>query len=98
MHIFSPPTQCLRPKRPNFAFYFDGSAMMFFHVLVKVLLLFCVFKMLELLKFAKKYPISDVPSCPIIYIGQATYFSPSSSSAHYFSSSQGYHSSTLQAH
>jgi hypothetical protein len=53
--------------------------------------------MLELLKFAKKYPVTDGRSRPrIIDVRQATYFSPSST-ARSVSSSQGYHSSTLQA-
>jgi hypothetical protein len=50
--------------------------------------------MLELLKFAKKYPVTDGGSRPIIDVRQATYFSPSST-AWSASSSQGYHSSTL---
>jgi hypothetical protein len=56
---------------------------------------FCfVFKMLELLKFAKKYPITDGGSHPIIDVRQTTYFSPSST-AQSASSSQGYHSLKL---
>jgi hypothetical protein len=95
MHIYSPPTQCLWPKRPNFAFHVDGwSAMMFFHALVKVFIFVWCFKMLELLKFAKKYPVTDGGSCPIIDVRQATYFSPSST-ARSASSSQGYPSLTL---
>jgi hypothetical protein len=50
--------------------------------------------MLELLKFAKKYPVTDGGSRPIIDVRQATYFSPSST-ARSASSSQGYHSLTL---
>jgi hypothetical protein len=68
--------------------------MMFFHALVKGFILFGVFKMLELLKFAKKYPVADGGSFPIIDVCQATYYSPSST-AWSASSSQGYHSSTL---
>jgi hypothetical protein len=76
-------------------FHIDGwSAMMFFHALVKGFILFGVFKMLELLKFAKKYPVADGGSFPIIDVCQATYYSPSST-AWSASSSQGYHSSTL---
>jgi hypothetical protein len=50
--------------------------------------------MLELLKFAKKYPVTDGGSRPIIDVCQVTYFSPSST-ARSASSSQAYHSSTL---
>jgi hypothetical protein len=47
-----------------------------------------------MLKFAKKYPVADGGSRPIIDVRQATYFSPSST-ARSTSSSEGYHSSTL---
>jgi hypothetical protein len=50
--------------------------------------------MLELLKFAKKYPVTDGGSRPIIDVRQATYFLPSST-VRSASSSQGCHSSTL---
>jgi hypothetical protein len=70
--------------------------MTFFHKIVEVFICVWFFKMLELLKFAKKYPVTDGRSRPIIDVRQATYFSPSST-AWWVSSSQGYYSLTLQA-
>jgi hypothetical protein len=53
-------------------------------------------RILELLKFAKRYHITDSTSRPSIDVGQASYFSPASTATRYVSS-QGYHSLTPQA-
>jgi hypothetical protein len=73
----------------------EGPSMMYSMWLHKFS--FCLgLRMLELLKFAERYPIMDSPSCSNIKVGQASYFSPASTAP--YVSSQGYPSSKPQAH